>query len=519
MILEGVEELGSAGNMIVDEVQEPERLPKWFQDILLPCPPVVAAPTINTPQPSQHEPVAPATPEFKTESNSFGIFQIYKSGKPSLTPDDNFHITNVSDGPNFIKDPPQAHSTWASPFGTSFTSPDPPGDSEITPSYLPFKNMSVFCLMQWFYDSSLTKSLSTLNDPVYKDLIGFDAAKEAKHLNNNKNTTVPANSIKDGWTKMMVPISVTCDKVPHPSDANAPVFHVKGLMYRKLLEVIKAAYEDSSAEQFHISPYEEYWQPTPNSPLSASTPSFTILMPIFKSMRSFGNASLWPVYLYLGSLLKYTWAKPASFAAHHLAYLPKLDDSIQDFYKMTFGKTATADVLTHLQHEVIQSVWRILLDDEFTDAYENGIIITFTDGIKQCLFPHFFTYSANYPEKQRMLVETAQEMIYVDGIQLNAKAISDLLASRSLTPTQNAFSERLERHGLNFHSLSVVNLLHEFELGVWKATFTHLLQILYAQGGDSIQELNKSKIAKKQLEPTSNAQFLFLMDYSTPAIT
>ena len=40
----------------------------------------------------------------------------------------------------------------------------------------------------------------------------------------------------------------------------------------------------------------------------------------------------------------------------------------------------------------------------------------------------------------------------------------------------------------------VVDLLHEFELGVWKATFTHLLQILYAQGGDSIQTLNKQLV-------------------------
>ena len=36
-----------------------------------------------------------------------------------------------------------------------------------------------------------------------------------------------------------------------------------------------------------------------------------------------------------------------------------------------------------------------------------------------------------------------------------------------------------------------VDLLHEFELGVWKATFTHLLQILYAHGDGKIQELNK----------------------------
>jgi len=28
--------------------------------------------------------------------------------------------------------------------------------------------------------------------------------------------------------------------------------------------------------------------------------------------------------------------------------------------------------------------------------------------------------------------------------------------------------------------MMVVNLMHEFELGVWKALFTHLIQILHA---------------------------------------
>lgn len=112
-----------------------------------------------------------------------------------------------------------------------------------------------------------------------------------------------------------------------------------------------------------------------------------------------------------------------------------------------------------------------------------------------------------------MLVETAREMVYVKGIRPSAKAVSDLLASRSLTPTQvsysvflnsylilisiqNAFLECLSKYGLEFHSLFVVDLMHEFELGVWKATFTHLLQILYAQGGDSIQTLNKRSLAQ-----------------------
>jgi hypothetical protein len=36
----------------------------------------------------------------------------------------------------------------------------------------------------------------------------------------------------------------------------------------------------------------------------------------------------------------------------------------------------------------------------------------------------------------------------------------------------------------------VPDLLHEFELGVWKAIFTHLMRILYAAGGDCIQIVN-----------------------------
>jgi hypothetical protein len=322
----------------------------------------VAALTIDTPEPSQHEPDVPAVPQFQTEPNSFGIYRVYKSGEPSFTPDDNFRIGNVSDGPNFIQERPQAPSTWASPFGTTLTNPDPPAsDSEIPPSYFPFKNMSIFRLMRWFYDSSLTKSLGTLNDLVYKvllapdfdtkDLSGFDAAREARRLDDD--ATAPTNSIKDGWTETTVPISVPCDKISHPSDADAPVFHVKGLMYRKLLEVIKAAYEDPSAEQLHLSPYEEYWQPTPDSPPERiyselynsnayinehekvrSQPRRgceleTVIAAIMVSsdathLTNFGIASLWPVYLYLGSQSKYTRAKPTSFAAHHLAYIPKV---------------------------------------------------------------------------------------------------------------------------------------------------------------------------------------------------
>lgn len=33
--------------------------------------------------------------------------------------------------------------------------------------------------------------------------------------------------------------------------------------------------------------------------------------------------------------------------------------------------------------------------------------------------------------------------------------------------------------------------MHEFELGVWKATFTHLIRILIADARDGAQELDR----------------------------
>lgn len=38
--------------------------------------------------------------------------------------------------------------------------------------------------------------------------------------------------------------------------------------------------------------------------------------------------------------------------------------------------------------------------------------------------------------------------------------------------------------GQDYHDLFVVDLLHEFEIGVWKSVLTHLIRMLYAIPGD-----------------------------------
>jgi hypothetical protein len=56
-------------------------------------------------------------------------------------------------------------------------------------------------------------------------------------------------------------------------------------------------------------------------------------------------------------------------------------------------------MLAHLKRELFHEIWNLLLDDEFMDAYENGMVIDCVDGITRRVFPRIFTYSADLPEK------------------------------------------------------------------------------------------------------------------------
>jgi hypothetical protein len=64
-----------------------------------------------------------------------------------------------------------------------------------------------------------------------------------------------------------------------------------------------------------------------------------------------------------------------------------------------YDTTATAPVLWFLKIDLMQQIWLLLLDDNFVEAYIHGILITCGDGVKHCIFPQFFMYAADYPEK------------------------------------------------------------------------------------------------------------------------
>jgi hypothetical protein len=323
------------------------RLPARFRDTLPPQPPPIPTADAETNEEPPDTPLdimddTPDNPDFTTESNIYGVYRVFHGGPPTYTPDNVYHLDQVSDSPNFSRT----------------------GSAPAPLIRNPFSNMSILRLMNWYHNASTSKNISDV-DTLVKEVIcapdfnsdhfvNFRASREAERLDKFSDEPDSAFPSEDGWIQTSVNISVPCEKVPHKSESEAPVFEVEGLFHRRPLEVIKSAFREKTAEHFHNAPFKEYWKPSPDSPperiyselynsdayiqeherikarpnLPGPQPETVIAAIMLWSdathLANFGTASLWPVYLYLGNLSKYTRLKPTSFSAHHLAYIPSV---------------------------------------------------------------------------------------------------------------------------------------------------------------------------------------------------
>ena len=302
----------------------------------------------------------PASFPFQTKPDHYGVFREYSSGQPTITPD--------SDSP-FLA----LNTSTQSPISTPPLSPRK-SDNIEQDWFAPFKNPSTYRLMEWFNNSSATKSMTQLESLVHdvlqapdfnvNELDGFRAAKENARLDSFKFKKEKATSpgvendiFDDTWIKGTVYIPLPCDGVQQPEDG-APLYPVH-FYYRNILSVIKAALSELKSKGLHTFPFRAYWHPSkgvppervysesytanhwndeydkinksredgPNHDLEA----FIIALMIWSDstvLAQFGTATLWPIYLYIGNLSKYTRAKPTSMSAHHLAYLPKVCGSV-----------------------------------------------------------------------------------------------------------------------------------------------------------------------------------------------
>ncbi|KAJ7136252.1 hypothetical protein C8R46DRAFT_1234785 [Mycena filopes] len=315
---------------------------------------------------------------------------------------------------------------------------------------------------------------------------------------------------------------------------------VPGLHYRPIVEVIKAAIQNAGPRWFHFTPFKQFWVPTPGAPaqrifdeiyssdamVEAHTalqtqpaePGCTLERVVLSLMwwsdsthlASFGNVPLWPLYLFFGNQSKWFRVKPRSSLCHHVAYFPKLPDSFHDFFKTLTGKAPS------------YKVWTLLLDDDFFHAWEHGIVIVCADdypekvllatirNLGKCPSPTSTVLKEQFPEVgtvnddrrrkkiaredtpiRRGRIETVRKWIYQWGFAIKSAAVEHFLQPLSETPTVNAFSARLHKFNFNPFRMLVPDFMHEFELGVFKAFFIHLLRILVAHGGTATNELDR----------------------------
>ncbi len=210
--------------------------------------------------------------------------------------------------------------------------------------------------MNWFY-SSTTKTLADLNTLVHDvilapdftkaDLHGFDVNYEAKRLDSDGNPSLPSFH-SDGWKEDFVTLHLPQTGVAFESESAAPTLDIAGVWHHSLLDVIVNAFQDPSALDFHMKGFRQMWirpdgctehvygeayssdvflemedQIIPEPGCSLET-VVAAMMLHSDSMHlvNFGTASLWPTYLGLGLMSKYTHAMPTSFGNHHVTYFP-----------------------------------------------------------------------------------------------------------------------------------------------------------------------------------------------------
>ncbi|TEB29588.1 hypothetical protein FA13DRAFT_1792912 [Coprinellus micaceus] len=192
-----------------------------------------------------------------------------------------------------------------------------------------------------------------------------------------------------------------------------------------------------------------------------------------------------------GNLSKYMHTLPNSGALHHVTYISSLPDSFQDHLKAWHPHWLKAshqkDITVHCCHELMHVVWRFLFDDNFLHTYQYSMVVRCLNGIEWRVYPRIFTYSADYLEKVLLA------MIRDKGLCLCPRSL--VLRERLHL---NTFSQHLGRdldepQEFPLAQMLVPDFMHEFELGVWKLLFTHLICLLWATtpGGSMVMEFNK----------------------------
>ena len=282
---------------------------------------------------------------FETSRNSFSLFRRYFSRRlPSHDPDSEVDIPNLSD----IVCTDAEHP--ASSFG-------------------PYPNKSSFHLGEWYWNHGVQKSQASFKELV--SIVGdvdFQPSDIRGTKWDNINKKLAEGDCDEewadetaGWVTSPVKISVPFHRFtsnPGPRDFIITNFH-----HRPLVSVIREKLSnENDFPYFHYEPYELLWKPhEEQNPVRIhgelyTSPAFidahnslqqsvgepgcelprVVVALMFWSdgthLTNFGNAKLWPLYMFYGNESKYRRGKPSCKLCEHVAYFETVGSSL--FFKI-----------------------------------------------------------------------------------------------------------------------------------------------------------------------------------------
>lgn len=273
---------------------------------------------------------------FRTPRNAFGLSRCYESADPpSYDPEEHVSLQDLSNIPVC---------------------------AEADDTYYPFPNQSAFRLAEWHWIGGEQKSrasfqslMEIIGDPEFHstDIRGIKWDRVNKELGSENDE---AEWLYDdaGWTRTPVTISVPYQSrrgFPSEPGARPRNYTVDDFYHRSLVSIIKEKISGlKDAHQFHFEPYEQLWQRNDHVDLIRThgelytSPAFinahrelqdspaepgcdlprVVVALMFWSdatqLTSFGNAKLWPLYLFIGNESKYRRCKPTCNLCEHVAY-------------------------------------------------------------------------------------------------------------------------------------------------------------------------------------------------------
>lgn len=390
---------------------------------------------------------------WKSQPNVFGLFRQYNAlALPSHDPDAEAQISDV---PNS-------------------------GEKQTSTSsllFFPYPNRSAFLLGEWYWNDGVQKTkegfkrlMNIVCDKSFSpaDLRGIPWDSLNKTLAECPNSEDMWLDEPDaGWMETSITL-----EIPFHRNAASPGLHqykFPQFRHRSIVSVLKEKMANPhDFQHFHLEPYELHWhrKGMPNTESTRvhgelySSPAFleaheaihtadgepgcslprVLIGLMFGSdsthLTSFGSASLWPCYMYFGNESKYRRCKPTCNLCNHIAYFQKvwfglhnyiyaksvlfkqLPPDFQDFAASHLkGKSPSMPFMAHCQREFLHAQWRELLDNEFLEAYEHGVVIKCCDGVKRRFYFRIFAYSADYPEKS-VLNSNAKFLCVSDNLKI-----------------------------------------------------------------------------------------------------